>query len=96
MMSRWKTLVRRFLRSSVGAYFLSDDVALDMLIEQVGECRQMLDRHAKNIDVPPATIAIWRTRIEQAEWELVRCLEKKGRADDPFVLWKKGIGGKPQ
>ncbi|NDD29438.1 MAG: hypothetical protein EB084_14350 [Proteobacteria bacterium] len=96
MMSRWESLKYWFLSSQAGAYLMPREVTLDMLTEQMYECRRLLAIHESTQNVEPVQLENWRTRLEQAEWEQVRRLERNGRADDPFVLWKKGIGKKPR
>lgn len=84
------TLKYYFVFSPLGALLTPLYVNLDVLTAQVKECRATFEAREREGDVDPSQLAIWRSELEQMEWEQVRRLEQNGRPDDPFVLWKRG------
>lgn len=86
----WNTVKYEVLKSPLGVLFTPVVVTLEMLTQQMHDCRAMLEQRERNGEVSAEQLEEWRTRLEQMEWEHVRRLERNGRGDDPFVLRKKG------
>lgn len=86
----WNMVKYEVLSSPLGVLCTPVVVTLDMLTQQIRICRETFERRERQGDVPSAQLEAWRARLEQMEWEHVRRLERNGRGDDPFVLWKKG------
>lgn len=87
----WNRVKYEVLASPLGILFTPVVVTLDMLTQQLHECRATFEEHEKSGEVSREKLDEWRSQLEQMEWEHVRRLERNGRGDDPFVLWKKGL-----